>query len=122
MFSLVMTMNSNIQEQNSVEDSTFNCGICGNEFRGTFTIFHMEQTCLTCGAPYQLKNPNKTDDGLPYPRIAIPEEWIPIFKGYWEATKKIVRGGFAIHDDPEVEGQRKAFSDWVKEHHPEMKK
>jgi len=98
----------------------FDCEICENEFSGEFTIYYMEQTCLVCGAPYQLKNPNKTDNGLTYPCIAIPEKWIPIFKEYWETTKTIVRGGYAIHDDPEVEEQRKAFSDWVKGQHPEM--
>jgi len=97
------------------------CEVCDNEFVGTWTDFYGEQTCLTCGAPYQLLEPSGAKPGLTYPCCCLKDEFIPILREYYQETKRRVRlGTFLLPDDyPGLLEERKAFREWLQLKHAE---
>ena len=98
------------------------CEICGEELRCTWTDFHGEGTCNTCGAPYQLKEYSGAPPDQKYPHITgLKPEFIPIFKEHWEKTRRKVRlGRYVIPADYSgVAEERAEFDEWLKNNHPE---
>ena len=100
----------------------FDCEICGNVFVGQWTDFHGQATCYTCGAPHQMKSYSGSPPDMEFPRIDLNKEFKPVFKEYWEATGKRCRIGsyMGYRDYPGVPDELDAFTDWMKNHHPEF--
>lgn len=91
------------------------CTICGAQGRGnwSWTDLHGEAFCIHCGCPHQLIGEIGCN---------LKDEWIPIVKEYWAATKKPCGiGVFLIERDyPDQIAAKEAFFAWVKEHHPTL--
>jgi len=105
----------------TLEGQNFNCEICGNIFVGNWTDFHGQATCNVCGAPYQLKDYHGASPEEKYPYITLKPDFIPIFKEYWEQTRKRCRLGtfLLLRDYPGVLEEQEDFKNWLKEKHPE---
>lgn len=96
-----------------------NCLICGNELTGPLTDFYFEIVCWTCGAPYQMRKPSGGDPDLEYPHIKLHPKFIPVFKEYWETTKKPTRLGMWLGKQPiGVVEEIKALKEWITANKP----
>jgi len=91
------------------------CLICDSDWQVRWTDFHGEAVCITCGAPYQLRQPSG-GDYKSFPALKIKENWIPICKDYWNKTRKFVFGGKSFSEFTGLQ----EFDDWIKQNHPEM--
>ena len=106
----------------SSEERPVKCEVCDEDFVGTWTDFYGEATCWNCGVPYQILEPSGAEPGGTYPHIKIKAEWIPIFREYWQKTRRRNRHGFFVtHSDRAgVVEEGKAFNDWLRTNHPEL--
>lgn len=99
------------------------CEICGQEpFLGDWTDFHGQMTCMTCGAPYQMKDYSGSPPDAKYPYLDLDEKFVPIFKEYWEKTKKRCRLGQWLGTPRDVIEEQKALKQWLDENHPDCLK
>ena len=97
-----------------------NCLLCGNEFLGAWTDFHGEMTCMTCGAPHQMKDYHGAPKDQKYPYLDLNKKFQQIFKEYWEKTKRRCRLGRWLGGlPPDVAKEQKDFKDWLANNHPE---
>jgi len=95
------------------------CEICGETFYGSWTDFHGQMTCMTCGAPYQMKDYSGAPPDAKYPYLDLADEFKPIFKEYWDTTKKRCRLGLWLGKPRDVVEEQIPFKDWLEEKHPE---
>lgn len=105
-------------------DNSFKCEVCEQDFVGSWTDFFGEATCNNCGASYQIREPSGAEPNQKYPHICITEQWIPIFKEYWQKTHKRHREGMFLlpNDYPGLLEEQQHFREWLKESHPELLK
>ncbi len=102
------------------------CVICGADPMGVaWTDLSGEAGCSKCGVPYQMKwgTEEQKKEGK-YPYINIRDDLIPHLKEYWETTGKKARTGRYLapyHDYPGLAEERKQFSAWLDQHHPEWR-
>ena len=101
------------------------CVICGTDPMSIhWTDFSGEASCSECGMPYQVKwgTEEQQKEGK-YPYIKIKDILIPHLKEYWETTGKRARTGtyIFVDDYPGLIEERKQFSTWLDQHHPEWR-
>ncbi len=102
------------------------CLICDDPHpHYAWTDYSGEGYCLRCGIPYQLKW-GELKEGESYPRINVRVEAIPLFRRYYQETKKPAGMGTFIgyRDYPEVLEAQTEFNEWWDHHadeYPELK-
>lgn len=93
------------------------CIICEEVPFYRWTDYSGQAVCHKCGMAYQLKwgtDEQKKEGNYPYP--GLKDIFIPIFKEYWNETKKFTFLGTSFRED---EGM-KEFTEWVRKKHPEL--
>lgn len=92
------------------------CVACGYALRVTWTDYHGEGVCLTCGTPYQIIQYD-TDD-LPIrgalPLFALRSDMIPAMQEYWHTEERDMGLGTYLMYHPRVMDVE-AFYDWLAE-------
>lgn len=98
------------QMANRVAEPDFACQVCNESAGFNWSDLHGEGMCNRCGTPYNIKE-------KPH-QINIREEWIPVFKTYWEETREYMGMGQIVvwRDYPECERGRRKFYEWLDEH------
>lgn len=105
------------QMANQVVEEPFTCLICEEVEGFNWSDLHGEGMCNKCGMAYMLLEDGKRIT----PKINVKEEWISVFKKYWEETHKYMGLGTIMiaRDYPECIEGLEALDKWLEEH-PEL--
>lgn len=91
------------------------CKACPIIFR--WGDYSGEAMCSQCGFPYQLKwgSPEQREEGK-YPYLNIQDEYIHLYREYWNETHKFVCSAMMLGDQPGL----REFNEWIAKHYPEL--
>ena len=105
---------------NTPDTTEVKCAGCGLELQGSWTDYHGQVICVTCGLPYQIlfyekdENGNITKPLHKPPEISVREELVPFIKKYYEETKRACGLGMFLTPYPDITENLKAFVEWLK--------
>jgi hypothetical protein len=89
------------------------CEVCGSK-SVTWTDYHGEAVCMTCGTPYQIlqydENNKPIKDAVP--RMNIKAEYVPLLRQYWNEAHRYMGLGSYMGQCP-CPDDRKAFHEWL---------
>ena len=105
------------QMANEVVEEPFTCLICEEVAGFNWSDLHGEGMCNKCGMAYMLLEDGKSIT----PKITVREEWIAVFKKYWEETHRYMGIGTIMiaRDYPECIKGLEALDKWLEEN-PEL--
>lgn len=100
-------------------DGNERCLICDSELTCRWTDLHGEGVCTICGAPYQLMHGTEEQEKEgKYPYLRVKEEYISLFREYWNETHLFCFHGLSFTEDT----GRAEFNEWIEQKHPELLK